>query len=300
MLASLTSTVTVVGGGWRRYTMTVVTPAKMPPNIIFQLQIFNFNAPGTAINMAGLQFGTGRTPGAYVANAGLWSPTGGPLERTSISLRTRRTDVTNIGSPDSNVFPAPRNVVSRLGSGSSCDIQADPTQPTSPAGGIPMKMTVTGADPYTESWGSAQWNLADARAGETWTVKAWVRGSVPSYCGILLFGADAAGTYWFDDFADNGSNYFQVQQSSWTQVSYSYTFSQPYVEKIQIRVDGPEDGDLAYLGHIIWWDGIEVFRNNFNQRGFAGNREKLSNTALKSIKQGNNTLIQRGNLFPYS
>jgi hypothetical protein len=278
VLATLTSTVTVVGGGWRKYTVTVVTPASMPTNWEHDVQILVEGDYDAGINMAGLQMRQGRPDGNYVANAGLWTPDN-PLEKLKITALKTTSDtgtvtdrdflLINKPSRDSltaglvpiNVWPAPLDIYSFVNNafGNACFLARDTTQPLSPAAGIPMKMTVAGSDPYTNTYAAPQWNLADAAAGQTWRASVWVRGSVATTGQLFIFGINNPGS----GLLDFGAGGVSISQSSWTQVSFTFTFSNPAVQKIQVRLDGPDAGPA---GVIIWWDGLRVERQH--QRGF--------------------------------
>jgi hypothetical protein len=220
------------------------------------------------------------------------------LRRAAQYSRTARdgfADLAPVGLANPNVFPAPLNIGSFITSGVNCTLAVDPAVPTSPANGAAMRMTVTGTVPSTNSIGAPQWNLAPAAIGQPWTVRVWLRGSVTSFATISIVGADNAGL--IIDGGSPGIDAFLVPQSSWTQISFTYIFSFAAVQKVQVELLGPDD----FIGSVIWWDGLEVFRSDrSNQRGFAGTAENLRITDLKSAKQGINTLIQNGNLIRYS
>lgn len=125
----------------------------------------------------------------------------------------------------------------------------------SPAGGVAMKMAVTGNDPYTASYSSATFNLASAAPGQTWTLSVYVKASIATSGELFIFGADAAG----NAFAAN--TYYSATGisigTSWTRVSFTMAIpvSATAVANIQFRLDGPNSGGT---GQNIWWDGLQL------------------------------------------
>jgi outer membrane receptor protein involved in Fe transport len=59
----------------------------------------------------------------------------------------------------------------------------------SPAGGVAMKMAVTGNDPYTATYNSTTFNIATAASGQTWTLSVYVKASVATTGELFIFGA---------------------------------------------------------------------------------------------------------------
>jgi hypothetical protein len=221
---------------------------------------------------------------------------GDPLENTRFTLLRAGSpglnDTASSGLVIYNVWPQPIDIFNFVSSAFllSCTIARDPAQVLSPAGGIPLKMTVTGADPHIQSYSAPQWNLNSARPGQTWTFSVWARGSVATSGQLFIFGMDAAGS----GVLEVPSQTVNIAQSSWTRVSGTFTFSNPNVRNIQVRLDGPESGPN---GTVIWWDGLQVeaaaaptgFQNR--QRGFGGTAENLSILDLKSARAGVNYTI---------
>jgi len=126
---------------------------------------------------------------------------------------------------------------------------------SSPVGNKPLKMEITGNDPYTNSYNSSIWNIAPASSGQTWVVSVYVKANVATTGEIFIFGSGADGNV-FD--ATNG----QISAGAvnigteWTRVSYSFTFTKA-ISFIQLRLDGTP---LSGSGQTIWWDGIQVER----------------------------------------
>jgi hypothetical protein len=173
------------------------------------------------------------------------------------------------GNPKSyspNVHPKPLDMVSWFtGTTGACIISRDSATAASPAGGIPLRMDVTGTDPYMAAYNSASYHLATAAPGETWTVSVWVKGSVATTAEIFIFGDSAAGGNVFT-YNDYGASTVSVT-TGWTRVSYTRAFSVAGVARIQVRLDGPNSGGT---GQTVWWDGLQVEKNttptNFNPR----------------------------------
>ncbi len=138
--------------------------------------------------------------------------------------------------------------------GNSSTLSRDTTI-TRQYGSIPLKMVVTGNDPYTLSYGSSSWNLAPAANGQTWTISVYVKASVATTGELFIFGADSSGNY--GGAGTYGSNTSINITTSWTRVSFTTAMSGVNVAYIQTRLDGP-NGSGA--GQTIWWDGLQVER----------------------------------------
>lgn len=166
-------------------------------------------------------------------------------------------DAADMNSYSPNVHPNPTDIYAWAinGGSTSCTITRDSSQ-TRQYGSKPMKMAVTGNDPYiiTVNYGpgaSSIWNLAPAVNGQTWTISVYVKASVATTGELFLFPVDSNGvviTYGFG--AINIT-------TSWTRVSYTYTISSANCAYIQCRLDGPNTGGS---GIDIWWDGLQVER----------------------------------------
>ena len=100
-------------------------------------------------------------------------------------------------------------------------LTADPTIDPSPAKGVPLKMAVTGTDPYTATYNNSTFNISPAASGQTWTVSVYVKASVATVGQLFIFGANSSGNY--IDFSAGGFNI----TTSWTRVSFTFTFTNP-------------------------------------------------------------------------
>ena len=179
-----------------------------------------------------------------------------------------------------NVVPYPTDLFAWCGAAAtnSCTISRDTTM-TRQYGSTPMKMTVTGTDPYVDTINSTIWSLAPAVIGQTWTMSVYAKASVSTTGELLIFGADSSGSIVDFDFVTiNITN-------SWTRFSLTYTLVDSACAFIQIRLDGtPTFGS----GINIWWDGLQVERasaaTNFNPY-------YIGNTVWKDVSGNNNNGI---------
>lgn len=164
-------------------------------------------------------------------------------------------DASYMRSYSPNVYPNPTDLLgwTYMQAGASCTLSRDPAM-TRQYGSIPMKMTITGNDPYT-SHNSGVYNLAPAANGQTWTVSVWAKASVPTDGQIFIFGTDANGSIFvINDYSGGGT--FNIT-TSWQRFSLTYTFTKAATNFIQIRLDGTNSGGS---GINIWWDGLQVER----------------------------------------
>jgi hypothetical protein len=118
-------------------------------------------------------------------------------------------------------------------------------------GSIPMKMAVTGTDPYVDTINSSLWSLAPAAIGQTWTMSVYAKASVSTTGELLIFEADSSGAIIAFDVATISIT------ASWTRFSLTYTTLASTCAFIQVRLDGTPTGGS---GINIWWDGLQVER----------------------------------------
>ena len=152
-----------------------------------------------------------------------------------------------------NVVPSPLDIYAwASGAGSpGCTISRDNITGKSPAGGIPMKMTVTGADPYIGTYQGVQWNLAPAAIGQTWRAQVYAKASISTTAAIFIFGALSDGAY-IEAPAGGGSI-----TTSWSLITFTHTFTNPSTAFVQTRLDGPDAGPI---GTDIWFDQYWLYR----------------------------------------
>jgi hypothetical protein len=123
----------------------------------------------------------------------------------------------------------------------------------SPVGGVPLRMTVTGNDPYLRTYNGSQWNIAEASQGDTWTVSVYAKADRPTSGQLFIFEVDESGR-------NTKAPAKTIQLSTdWQRQSFTYTFTEPSSRFIQVRLDGPQDDGS---GTEIWWDGLQVEKGN--------------------------------------
>ena len=198
-------------------------------------------------------------------------------------------DASYMRSYSPNVMPNPTDIYAWAinGGSTSCTITRDSSQ-TRQYGSTPMKMAVTGNDPYiiTINYGpgaSSIWNLAPAANGQTWTISVYVKASVATTGELFLMPADSNGVV-----ITSASGAVSIT-TSWTRVSFTYTISSATTAFIQCRLDGPNSGGS---GINIWWDGLQVERasaaTNFNPYYFGNTswRDTSGNGYLSTLTNG--------------
>ena len=166
-------------------------------------------------------------------------------------------DASYMRSYSPNVMPNPTDVFAWAGQvGANAATLSRDTSMTRQYGSIPMKMAVTGTDPFTNTinYGpsaSSTWNLAPAANGQTWTISVYVKASVSTTGELFLMPADSNGV------AITSASGTVTITTSWTRVSFTYTISSATCAFIQGRLDGTPTGGS---GINIWWDGLQVER----------------------------------------
>jgi len=153
-----------------------------------------------------------------------------------------------------NLIPYPIDLFAWCQNASTprCIISRD-TSITRQYGSIPLKMSITGDDPYISTYNASQWNLSTAASGEIWTLSAYVKSSVDTTVQLFIFGADSSGNA-IEGYAEtiNCKTY-------WTRISITYTLWSASITRVQCRLDGtPTSGS----GVNIWWDGVQLEKNN--------------------------------------
>jgi hypothetical protein len=123
----------------------------------------------------------------------------------------------------------------------------------SPVAGVPLRMNVTGNDPYLTTYNSNQWNVADARQGDTWTLSVYAKADRSTSGQLFIFEANESGV-----ITQAPATTIQLG-TDWQRYSFTYTFTDPSTRSIQVRLDGPHSGGT---GAAIWWDGLQVERAN--------------------------------------
>ena len=189
-------------------------------------------------------------------------------------------DASYMRSYSPNVMPNPTNIFAWSGTGNNnCTLSGDTTI-TRQYGSIPLKMVMTGTDPYTGTYNDSSWNLAPAASGQTWTLSFYAKASETVTGNCYIFGANSSGNY-IEAFATS----FTVT-TSWQRFTLTSTFSNASTAFIQMRFGGSS----GQVGKTIWWDGLQVERassaTTFNPYYFG-------NTAWKDVSgNGNNATVE--------
>jgi hypothetical protein len=207
-------------------------------------------------------------------------------------------DAADLNSYSPNVYPNPIDLLAwvYMGSGNQCTLSRDTTI-TRQYGSVPMKMIVTGNDPYT-AHNTFNQNLASALSGQTWTVSIYAKASVNTTGQIFIYGADVTGSVY--NSPDYAAGTLSIT-TSWQRFSFSYTLTNTYTRYVQFRLDGPDTGGA---GINIWWDSVQVERSSaattFNPyyygdavwRDFSGNANSFVINNLPTYS--NNSFVLNG------
>ena len=149
-----------------------------------------------------------------------------------------------------NVMPNPTNIFAWSGTGNNnCTLSGD-TAITRQYGSIPLKMVMTGTDPYVGSYNSPTWNLAPAASGQTWTLSFYAKASETVTGNCFIFGANSGGGY-----IEAPSTSFTVT-TSWQRFTFTTTLGNASTAFIQMRFGGSS----GQVGKTIWWDGVQLER----------------------------------------
>jgi hypothetical protein len=191
--------------------------------------------------------------GECLGGYGVMGVYGGPKVAAPTGL-VLALDPANKKSYSQNEFQYSTDIVTFSGTGSNA---ATITRDTinSPVGSTPLKMAVTGNDPYVNMYNTSSRNIAPAANGQTWIVSVYVKASVATTGQIFIFGAAANGNV-FDAVTGQISAGGVSIGTDWTRVWYTFTFTKG-ISFIQVRLDGPDSGGT---GQTIWWDGLQVER----------------------------------------
>ena len=174
-----------------------------------------------------------------------------------------------------NVMPNPTNIFAWSGTGNNnCTLSGDTTI-TRQYGSIPLKMVMTGTDPYTATYGSSINNLAPAASGQTWTLSFYAKSSETVTGNCYIFGANSGGGY-----IEAPSTSFTVT-TSWQRFTFTTTLGNASTAFIQMRFGGSS----GQVGKTIWWDGVQLERassaTTFNPYYFG-------NTVWKDVSSNGN------------
>lgn len=150
-----------------------------------------------------------------------------------------------------NHFPTPTDLYYSYSATSTnnCTISRDLTT-NSPFNNTPLKMSITGNDPYIGSYNSAPYNLAQTSVGEVWEVTVWAKGDgVANSMEIFIFEASSAGGY----ITHSSATFFITE--TWKRYRHTKTIVNGSTAWVQFRLDGSWTA-----GQDIWFDGAQIRR----------------------------------------
>jgi hypothetical protein len=186
------------------------------------------------------------------------------------------------GEPTTNVVPNPLDLFAWCINGASfATLSRDTSSLASPAGGIPMRMTTTGSDPYTSTYNGSTFNLNAASQGQVWTMSVWAKANRILTCELFLFEANSSGVY------INLSTVSISVTTEWQRFTLSRTNTEATVAYVQVRLDGP---NTYSAGDIVWWDGLQVEQKAYATTFVSGSRGTSVATGggLYDLTNGNN------------
>ena len=164
-----------------------------------------------------------------------------------------------------NVFPNPLDIyawASLASNFNNCTVSRDTTIPLSPAGGIPFKVTPTGADPYPATYNSNTWNLANTGINDIWKISGYIRADEDVVIGssefLLILPANSIGGL---VGGANSQPTVIMQGNTWTYFDHVFKINDTATtaKYIQIRPDGYYN---AFDPKLIdfWYDGLTLQR----------------------------------------
>lgn len=187
-------------------------------------------------------------------------------------------DASYMRSYSPNVIPNPTDLFAWTGTAqNACTLSRD-TSITRQYGSIPLKMAITGNDPYTGTYNSLSWNLAPAANGQTWTLSFYAKASESITGNCYIFGANSNGNY-----IEAPSTSFTVT-NTWQRFTFTTTFANASTVYVQARVGGPATGGS---GKTIWWDGLQLEKAS---SATTFNPYYIGNTTWRDVSGNNNNL----------
>ena len=196
------------------------------------------------------------------------------------------------GEPTTNIVPNPLDLFAWCINGATfATLSRDTSSLASPAGGIPMRMTTTGSDPYTSTYNGSSFNLSAASQGQVWTMSVWAKANRSLTCELFLFEANSSGVY------INFSTVSINVTTEWQRFTLSRTNSEATVAYVQVRLDGP---NTYSAGDIVWWDGLQVEQKAYATTFVSGSRGTTVETGggLYDLTNGNNNgTLTNGPIF---
>lgn len=158
-------------------------------------------------------------------------------------------DALNMKSYSPNVHPYPRDLYAWQSAANAATLSRDAADP-SPAGGIPMRMDITGNDPYQVTTSTP---VAPATSGQTWTISVWCKSTVSTTVDLYLFGIRTGDVY------VEQTSITRAVTTGWTRISHTGTLNNNSTVAVGCRLDGT---GVSGTGISIWWDGLQLERGS--------------------------------------
>lgn len=170
------------------------------------------------------------------------------LQTSSGGLIYSKNNKGYLGNGVCNIAPSPIDIFAWVQTANNATLSRDSTA-GSPVGNNALKMTITGADPYTNSWWDPPYNLAYAQQGETWTMSVYVKANQNMSAQLYLFETTATSGF-INAYATNVNI-----NTNWQRISLTATFTGASTTRVRMRLDGP---DAFTAGNIVWFDGLQL------------------------------------------
>jgi hypothetical protein len=157
---------------------------------------------------------------------------------------------------NTNYFPAPLDIFSWASAAglNNCTISRDTTITSSPAGGIPFKITPTGSDPHPGTISSNTWNLFPIAPGDVIKTSGYIRididGTLAPSTYLLNLPANTIGGFGTLTKTDQVTR-INATSNEWYYFEVVTTITGSNSGFMQIRPDGVN-------GANTWYDGISV------------------------------------------
>jgi len=174
------------------------------------------------------------------------------LQTSSGGLTYSKNNKNYLGAGVCNVAPNPIDIFGWVQTANNATLSRD-SSAGSPVGNNALKMTINGADPYTNSWWDPPFNLAYAQQGDTWTMSVYVKANQNMSVQLYMFETTPSSGF-INAYATNLNI-----STNWQRISLTATFTSPSTTRVRMRLDGP---DAFVAGSIVWFDGLQLEKSS--------------------------------------